>query len=328
MESRASAPGSLHAVASADEVIGKLRRVPLREVWAHEALDFTMWLEENVDVLNDVVDITLENVERERAAGAFSIDLVAEDDSGNPVVIENQLEKSNHDHLGKLVTYLAAMEAKAAIWIVSEPRPEHIRAVGWLNESSADFYLLKVEAIRIGDSPPAPLLTLIVGPSEETRQVGATKKQFGERYELRLHWWTALLERAKEKTQLHGGISPGRYSWVGTGAGKGGLTFNYLARQNETMAELYIDRGQGKEEENLEILEALREHQEQIERDFGEPLSWQSLEGKRACRVRAPATEGGYRDPEERWPEIQDAVIEQMIRLEAALGRRVEALSV
>src|SRR4051812_41481425 len=136
---------SLHPVTMPDPGIGKIRRVPLREVWLHEALDFTTWLEQNVDVLNDVLDISLENVEREHAAGSFSVDLVAEDEAGNPVVIENQLEKSNHDHLGKLITYLAAMEAKAAIWIVSEPRPEHTRAIGWLNESSADFYLLKVE---------------------------------------------------------------------------------------------------------------------------------------------------------------------------------------
>lgn len=306
--------------------IGKIRRVPLREVWAHEALDFTTWLEENVDVLSDVLGIGLENVERERAAGSFSVDLVAEDENGNPVVIENQLEKSNHDHLGKLVTYLAAMEAKTAVWIVSEPRPEHIRSVGWLNESAADFYLLKVEAIKIGDSPPAPLLTLIVGPSEEARQVGATKKEFGERYELRLVWWTQFLDRAKERSRLHSAISPGRYGWVGAGAGKRGLNYNYVTRQHETTAELYIDRGQGAAEENLKIFEALRENLDEIEDDFGEPLSWQALEGKRACRIKAPAVEGGYKDPEDRWPKIQEEAIGQMIRLEGALRRYVDAL--
>ncbi len=79
---------------------------------------------------------------------------MAEDDSGNLVIIENQLERSNHDHLGKLITYLTALEAKVAIWIVREPRPEHVKAVAWLNEtSSAAFYLVKVEAIQIGESP-------------------------------------------------------------------------------------------------------------------------------------------------------------------------------
>ncbi len=184
-----------------EEKIGSLQRVPLREVWSHEAQDFTPWLEENIDELNNAIDLSLSVVEREQAAGDFSVDLVAEDESGNPVIIENQLERSNHDHLGKLITYLTAIGAKAAIWIVSDPRPEHISAISWLNESSsAAFYLLKLEAVRIEDSPPAPMLTLIVGSSEESQEVGETRREFTERYSLRRRFWTQLLERAKEET--------------------------------------------------------------------------------------------------------------------------------
>jgi hypothetical protein len=95
--------------------ISRLRRVPLGEVWRHEAYDFTTWLEQNTDVLGEVLGITIENVERERAAGSFSVDLVGEDAAGNAIVIENQLERSDHDHLGKLITYLAAFEANTAI---------------------------------------------------------------------------------------------------------------------------------------------------------------------------------------------------------------------
>src|SRR5690348_6363389 len=132
-------------------MIGKLQRVTLRDVWKHEALDFTRWLEEHIEELSEVVGLRLRNVEREKAAGSFSVDLVAEDERGDLVVIENQLEKSNHDHLGKVITYLTTMQAKTAIWIVSEARTEHINAVSWLNEStSASFYLLTLEAVRIG----------------------------------------------------------------------------------------------------------------------------------------------------------------------------------
>lgn len=106
----------------ATQNIGRLQRVPLREVWRHEAYDFTQWLQENIDVLNVALDMNLINVEREQAAGSFSIDLVAEDESGGTVIIENQLEKSNHDHLGKVITYLTALSARVAVWIVSEPR--------------------------------------------------------------------------------------------------------------------------------------------------------------------------------------------------------------
>src|SRR5690349_5541424 len=125
--------------------IGRLQRVALREVWKHEALDFTQWLQNNIEVLNETLDLNLTGADRERAAGDFSVDLVAEDEDGGTVVIENQLEKSNHDHLGKLITYLTAIGAKTAIWIVSDPRPEHVAAIGWLNaSSSAAFYVVKV----------------------------------------------------------------------------------------------------------------------------------------------------------------------------------------
>ena len=167
-------------------MIGKIERVGLREVWKHEALDFTKWLQENIDVLNDVVDLNLENLEREHSVGNFNVDLIAEDGNGNSVIIENQLGKSDHDHLGKLITYLVGLSAKAAIWIISDPRPEHISAITWLNESSsANFYLVKLEAIKIGESSPAPLLTLIVAPSEEGKEIGTTKKEIAERYSIR-----------------------------------------------------------------------------------------------------------------------------------------------
>jgi hypothetical protein len=196
-------------------VIGKLERVSLRQVWEHGAYDFTQWLRENIAELNRTVGLTLVNVDREQAAGSFSIDLVAKDEGGGTVIIENQLEKSNHDHLGKLITYLAAVEAKAAIWLVSDPRPEHVAAIAWLNaSSSATFYIVKVEAVRIGASPAAPLFTLIVGPSEGAKEVEQTKREIAERYGIRKRWWTQLVERSAAISKLHAHITPGEYSWI------------------------------------------------------------------------------------------------------------------
>ncbi len=258
--------------------IGKLERVALREVWKHEAADFTQWLEENIVVLNDALDLNLVNVDRERATGDFSIDLVAEDDRGGTVIIENQLEKSNHDHLGKLVTYLSGMGARAAIWIVSDPRPEHVAAVAWLNESSSGaFYMVKVEAVRIGDSPAAPLFTLIVGPSEETKEVGQTKKEIAERYGIRKRWWTQLIERSAKVSKLHAHITPGEHSWLGTSSGISGLNFNYVVTQDECAAELYVDRGKDSEQENKAIFDQLQANQAEVEKAFGGPLSWENL---------------------------------------------------
>jgi len=307
--------------------IGKLERIPLKEVWKHEALEFTKWLEENIDVLNEVLDINLSSAEREQSAGSFSVDLVAEDEAGDLVVIENQIGKSDHDHLGKLITYLTALEAKTAIWIVTDPRPEHVRAVSWLNESSAaSFYLLKVEAVQIGDSPPAPLITRIVGPSEESREVGAKKKQLAERDVLRYRFWEQLLEEARRRTKLHASISPTPYSWVGTSAGKRGLGFNYGVRQHEASVELYIDRGKDSEEENKAIFDQLMNHKESIEAVFGGPLEWQRLEGKRACRIKKTISLGGYRDEDNKWPEVHEAMIDAMIRLEKALKPYIQKM--
>jgi hypothetical protein len=297
--------------------IGKLTRVPLRKVWNHEALDFTTWLEENTDVLNEILELNLVSVEREKSAGDFSVDLVGEDDAGNTVIIENQLERSDHDHLGKVLTYLAALDAKAAVWIVAQPRPEHVKAIAWLNEAtSTPFYLVQVEAVRIGDSPPAPLLTRIVGPSEEARAAGAARKEMSERHEIRYRFWTRLLEAAKAKTKLHAGISPGAYNWIGTGSGVRGLNLNYAVRQHETQVELYIDRGDA--DENTATFEHFLSRQPQIEAEFGASLEWQRLDGKRACRIRHQVEAGGWRD-EARWADVIDASIDAMIRLEKAL---------
>lgn len=297
--------------------IGKLERVPLREVWRHEAYDFTQWLQDNVDVLNEALNINLVNVDREQAAGSFSIDLVAEDEGGGKVIIENQLEKSNHDHLGKLITYLTALNARVAIWIVAEPRPEHVAAISWLNDSSsAAFYLVKVEAVKIGTSPPAPLLTVIVGPSEEKSEVAATNKEFAERYDIRQRWWQKLLELPEAK--LHAHITPGIYSWIGMSSGVRGVNLNYATTQDTSSAELYIDRGKNSEEENKSIFDQLQAHRGEIEQAFGEQLSWERLDAKRACRIRASVA-GGYRSSEEDWKGILTTLAQTMNRLEKAL---------
>ncbi len=307
--------------------IGKIKRIPLREVWKHEAFDFTAWLVENIDVLNEELDLTLVTVEREQKAGCFSVDLVAEDNDGNTVVIENQLEKSNHDHLGKIITYLTNLDAKSAIWIVSDPRPEHVKAIAWLNESSsASFYLFKMEAVQISDSPPAPLLTLIVGPSEEAKELGETKKEWAEREKLRYRFFEQLLARAKERTSLHAHLSPTQGNWVGMFVNLLGLT--YVVRQHDTNVELYIDRDHGRGEGNKKIFDDLLQKKDQIEKDFGEPLTWMRLDQKRASRIKKDINVGGYNDPEEKWPEIHDAMIDNMVRLEKALKPHISKLKV
>jgi len=212
--------------------ISKLTRVPLREVWPHEAYDFTKWLEDNIDILNEELGLDLSSAESEQRAGSFSVDLIAEDASGKIAIIENQLAKSDHDHLGKLLTYLAVVGAETAVWIVAEPRQEHVSAIAWLNESSSgNFYIVKVEAVQIGSSDPAPLLTLIAGPSLEIREAGSKKRELSEVNKLRLEYWTNLIEIVKSKTKLHSNLSPTGGSWISTGVGISGLGLAYVVLQ-------------------------------------------------------------------------------------------------
>jgi len=213
--------------------ISKLRKISLREIWENEAKDFTTWLKENVDYLNEALGLNLVNLEREKPIGEFLLDLLAEDEDGNRVIIENQLEKTDHKHLGQIITYLSNLDAKTAIWISSNPTEEHKKAISWLNDFTPpdiSFYLIKIEAVKIEDSPVAPLFTIVVKPSTEIKEFGQEKKELAERHYLRKEFWERLLQKAKEKTDLHSNISPGIYHYISAGGGKSGIILVMLSQ--------------------------------------------------------------------------------------------------
>ena len=320
-------PGNAPSDSGNRSHVGKIARVQLRDVWKNEASGFTAWLERNVDVINEVTGLSLINVNREQAVGDFNVDLTAEESGSDRIaIIENQLEPSDHDHLGKLLTYVSGVDrAKVAIWIVKRPRSEHIKAITWLNESlqgAAEFYLLQVEAIKIGDSHPAPLLTKIVGPDESTRQVGASKKELSERAQLRRKFWTGLLTRAKQETSLHSARSPTTENWISGGSGLSGLEFTYVIYPHGGRAELYIDRGSA--QDNDRIFRYLIAERTEIERAVGSSLEWEPLESRRACRVSRRVEQGGYEDPEHGWPDAQKALVAAMVSLEKGFRPYIE----
>ena len=305
--------------------IGKLTRVPLREVWRHEALDFTRWLELNLDVLNDHLDVPLVSADREQSTGSFSVDLLAEDETGRTVVIENQLERTDHDHLGKLITYLAAFNAEVAIWIASEPRAEHVKAVSWLNDSTAaSVYLFRVEAIRIGDSRPAPLLTPIVQPTTQAKEVAATKKERAALHAQRHVYWERLLEVANQVSKLHSGISAGSHPYISTGAGTTGLSYQYWVTKDDARIVLWIDRGKEHGELNLSIFDQLYAERAAIEADFGGELEWLRMDDARSCKIVANV-EGapGWNDDLDEHSEGLVNLAQTMSRFERALAPRI-----
>lgn len=302
-------------------MVGRLEKVDLRKVWIKEASDFTTWLENNLDILSEQLGFDLSPLEKEKSAGTFSADIFAEGPNGETVVIENQLEKTDHDHLGKLITYLSNLEAKAAIWITRDPRPEHQTAINWLNEISppdTSFFLVKVQAYKIGDSEPAPLFTVICAPSEEAKQIGEQKEHLAERHLRRLEFWEQLLDKAKSKTNLHSNVSPGKDNWVTAGAGKSGMGWSYVITMNKGSVELFIDRGPDKKDETDRIFGKILNDPEKIEKEFGESLIWDKVEGRRVCRIKSLCEIGGLKDTD-LWDRIQNDMVDRMVRLEKAL---------
>lgn len=310
-------------------MIGKMERVDLREVWKDEARDFTSWLFDNIDILGDELNIGITPIEKEKRVGSFSADILAESEEGDSILIENQLEKTDHDHLGKLLTYVSNLEAKKAIWISKEPRSEHERAIEWLNEltSDVDFYLVKIEAYRIGDSDPAPKFTVIAGPTESGKVVGSEKKELAERHKKRLKFWESLLEKSKKRTPLHSNISPSINSWIVTGSGKRGLGFGYVVTYKHGQVELYIDRGKDNQDENKKIFDELQSHMDEIEKEFGNKLKWERLDDRRASRISKKFEYAGLNDEEKR-DKLQDDMIDGMIRLEKSLKKHIRNLKI
>lgn len=310
-------------------MIGKMERVDLREVWKKEVKDFNSWLFENIEILAEELDIDLTAVEKEKKIGSFSADIIAEGSTGETVLIENQLEKTDHDHLGKILTYVSNLEAKKAIWISKEPRSEHERATEWLNELSSDidFYLVKIEAYKIGDSAPAPKFTVIAGPTESGKVAGIEKKELAERHKKILEFWKILLEKSKNRTPLFSNISPSKDSYISTGAGKSGLVYIYNITYKYASVSFCIDRGKDSEEENKKIFDNLFTHKEEIENVFGEKLSWQRLDDRRSSRICKTYNYAGLND-KEKWDKLQNEMIDDMIKLEKAFKKYINALKI
>lgn len=321
--------GLAFTVGESEMTISKIEIVPIREAFKYEAMHFTVWMEQNIDALSERIGLKLTVIDREKSVGSFNVDLVCEDGNGNTVIVENQLEPTDHDHLGKLLTYMINLEAKTAIWVATEVRPEHQRVIDWLNESTGpntSFYFVKVEAIRIGTSPYAPLFTVLSGPDEQTREIGEQKKELAERHLLREEFWTKLLDRSKYRTKLGVNRSPSRDHWLSIATGRSGLTFNYLILKDGAAIDLYIDVGD--QDKNKAIFDALLAEKEAIETEFGEPLEWRRLDDKRASRiVRLYKGEGSLTE-RDRWDGLQDKLIDSMIRFDAAFRKRIRKINV
>ncbi|MFO0905725.1 MAG: DUF4268 domain-containing protein [Pirellulales bacterium] len=217
------------------------------------------------------------------------------------------------------------------IILVSEDFSKELTtAVLWLREREIDIRCIRLRPYLDGTTRFVDVQQIIPLPEANEYQIQIRQKeQVGrrnraERIDERLKFWEGLIALCRERGTRHADRKPGYYHWLGVTSGTPGLGLNYVLGQDEAAAELYIDRGDG--EENERIFDRLQTSQKQIEQAFGEPLTWERLDGRRACRIKHVITAGGFRSPEPTWPTIQVAMVEAMSRLERALMPHLEAL--
>ena len=309
--------------------IKKIESIKLKSHFKSESGDFTPWLADNLDYVSEAIHVKLVNPSTEQTSENFRVDIQAELEDGSNVVIENQFGDSNHDHLGKIITYRTAFEAKVAIWIVETAKPEHVEAVNWLNETDngCDFYLLELQLIRIGDSPLGPLFTIKSAPSKEARAKGEIKRAESRRHEMRFKFWTELLKvfKADKEMPAFKNSSATKDSFISSSAGIAGIQWVLWVTKDFVRCELRIDKGKGAEEENLKILHLLKKDKEQIETAYGSALNWEELEGYRTTSIRIEYP-GGYNNPEEDWLGIIEADLANTKRFISALKGPVSKL--
>jgi ADP-ribosyl-[dinitrogen reductase] hydrolase len=285
--------------------IRKLEYEDVRKVWKNEAKDFTMWLAENIDHLGDALGMNISVAETEHKVGSFNVDIFGEDEFGNNLIIENQLERTDHSHLGQILTYAIGVDAKTIIWISPEPRTEHVEVVQWLNETTpADmrWYIVKLEVLRLSDSVVSPLFTKIAGPSIDDKERGEDKKNLAARHVKRLEFWKVLLEELNKRTTTYKNVNPIKDNWLDAGTGLSGVSFSFVVRMDSVAIRLVLNRDK---DVNKKMFDFLYEHKENIEKSFGESLVWNRMDAHKSSRVEFVTKSVGLADTSNWGPGVQ-----------------------
>ncbi len=266
--------------------LGKLEPVDLRSVWNDEARSFTPWLaqEENIQVLGETIGVELEVDATEVAIGSFRADIVCKTIDDATMVIENQLDKTNHDHLGKIITYASGLGAKYIVWICRLATEEHRQAVDWLNETSVDginYFLLEIELFQIGDSEPAPYFKIVCSPNEWAKTIIAPPKALSKTQQQHLDFWNGLKEHMTTNGTFLNLRTPRPQHWYGIAVGRSkfslGLTRNTTAQR--LGCEIYLRGKQAKIAFGL-----IKEVASEIEQAVG-TLNWEELPEGQDCRI-------------------------------------------
>ena len=280
--------------------LGRLHKVNLREAWSSESSDFTPWLaqDENLKLLGEAVGIELELESQEKEVGPFRADILCKDTANDSwVLIENQLEKTDHSHLGQLLTYAAGLNAVTIVWIAERFTEEHRAALDWLNERTDEkinLFGLEIELWRIGDSPIAPKFNIISQPngwSKTVQQAAAASAsgEISEHKQFQLSFWTAFKDYMETKSSFVRCQKPLPQHWTNHAIGRSGVHLGSIVstsnsetgtKGSEIRVELYMDGPNAKPE-----FAALELQRESLERALGFPLTWHNPENKAMCRL-------------------------------------------
>ena len=289
--------------------LGRLERVELRDVWQHEAYNFTPWLADagNLAILSKELGLDLELVGQEVAVGPYAADIVCKDSfDGTHVLIENQLEKTDHSHLGQILTYASALEARTVVWIASRFTDEHRAAIDWLNEITHDewqFFGLEIELWRIGNSAPAPKFNIICRPNDWSRAVrdeAAKAETATPTQAIQLKFWSAFRDYMVAKGLR--APKPSAQSWQSFRVGRTGFSIEGVIKRSEQqmLVRLYIVCDDLPPKAVFRYLLARKTF---IEQALGMSLEWHELPDKKGSVIYVVRNDADL-DNEANWPQL------------------------
>lgn len=295
--------------------LGKLKEVDIRTVWKHEQYDFSKWLSlpENIQELSDTIGLSLTDIETEKFVGGYRCDIICKDEiTGKNVLIENQLEPSNHDHLGKIITYASGLDAAVVIWIVQEAREEHASAIEWLNKHTDDdlaFFLIEIHAFTIGDSKPAPQFRIIEQPNEFAKMVKEVSKNIdlNESQTYRLEFWNMFNTVIEERGKPFNKHKPSTDHWytVAIGSSKCHISIDLVNKENRIRVSLWIPN-------NKDLFDKLLVEKENIENEANIQFDWDRLDTKKASLI-CTYLEGLDFEKQDNYKDLMNQIIDYVV---------------
>ena len=297
--------------------LGKLEEVDIRKVWPHEQYDFSKWLatEEKIKELGDALNLSLTDVETEKFVGNYRCDILCKDEiTGKLVLIENQLEPTNHDHLGKIITYASGLDAAVVVWIVASARDEHASAIEWLNKHTDDeisFFLMEVHAYKIGDSDPAPQFKIIEQPNDFVKIVKAVSKNsdMNESQKNRLEFWTQFNEVVDSQGKPFNKRKATTDHWynVAIGSSDASISIDLVNKEHRIRVSLWIN-------DNKDIFDALFQRKDEIETALGFGLEWNRLDNKKASYI-CTYIKGLDFKKQDNYPMLMEQIVDLVLKM-------------